>query len=129
MSITVAEVQNQLWQEGNDAATSALITDWIVKADKQAKQYESRLTGDTLDLVVLDLTLAIAYTFLRLPDMAKIKTDSAMSLIENARAGYNSTGSMTDTVDSYPTKTIGRISNDLLRDLPGSYDTHNRTPR
>lgn len=129
MSITVADIQNQLWQEGKDAATSTEITDWIAKSTTQALLIESRLSGNDLDMVVLELTLATAYTFLRMDVLAKLKQDRVNLLIENARAGYNSIGSMTDNVDTFPTKTIGRVSNELLRDMPGSYDTRNRYPR
>ena len=76
----------------------------------------------------MELVLEKAYTYFRMPEMATLKHKAAMDLISMATASYSQSGSMVDTVDTYPTKTIGRISNDLLRDLPGSYDTHNRRP-
>lgn len=128
MSVTVTDVRYQLWQTGTNALLDPAITDYITKANTQALLLESRLSGTTLDAVVLELVLVMAYTFLREPELARLKQDRANELIDIARSGYNSTQGSTDTVDTYPTKTIGRISNDLLRDLPGSYDTHNRKP-
>ena len=128
MSVTLADVKKQLMIMNADDMPDANITDYITKSGVLALQYESRLTGDTLDAVVMELVLEKAYTYFRMPEMATLKHNAAMDLISMATASYSQSGSMVDTVDTYPTKTIGRISNDLLRDLPGSYDTHNRRP-
>jgi len=129
MSVTLADVKYQLMILNAGDLPDANINDYIAKSGVLALLYESRLTGDMLDAVVMELVLEKAYCYFRMPELAKVKHDAAMDLISNATASYSIAGSMTDSVDTYPTKTIGRISNDLLRDLPGSYDTHNRTPR
>lgn len=128
MSVTLADVKKQLMIMNADDMPDANITDYITKSGVLALQFESRLSGDTLDAVVMELVLEKAYTYFRMPEMATLKHKAAMDLISMATASYSQAGSMVDTVDTYPTKTIGRISNDLLRDLPGSYDTHNRRP-
>jgi hypothetical protein len=128
MSVTLADVKKQLMIMNADDMPDANITDYITKSGVLALQFESRLSGDTLDAVVMELVLEKAYTYFRMPEMATLKHNAAMDLISMATASYSQAGSMVDTVDTYPTKTIGRISNDLLRDLPGSYDTHNRRP-
>lgn len=128
MSVTLADVKKQLMIMNADDMPDANITDYITKSGVLALQFESRLSGDTLDAVVMELVLEKAYTYFRMPEMATLKHNAAMDLISMATASYSQSGSMVDTVDTYPTKTIGRISNDLLRDLPGSYDTHNRRP-
>lgn len=128
MSVTLADVKKQLMIMNADDMPDANITDYITKSGVLALQFESRLSGDTLDAVVMELVLEKAYTYFRMPEMATLKHNAAMDLISMATASYSQAGSMVDTVDTYPTKTIGRISNDLLRDLPGSYDTRNRRP-
>lgn len=128
MSVTLADVKKQLMIMNADDMPDANIADYITKSGVLALQFESRLSGDTLDAVVMELVLEKAYTYFRMPEMATLKHNAAMDLISMATASYSQAGSMVDTVDTYPTKTIGRISNDLLRDLPGSYDTHNRRP-
>lgn len=129
MSVTLADVKYQLMILATGSLPDANITDFIAKSETLAKLFESRLTGDLLDAVVMEFVLEKAYTYFRTPELASVKHKAAMDLISVATVSYSSSGSMSDTVDTYPTKTIGRISNDLLKDLPGSNDTHNRTPR
>ncbi len=89
MSITAADIQKRLPQEGVDSATDTHCNDWIAKATTRITNLDSRISGNDLDSLLLLECVEYGLRFLGYNAEADAERDRFKETIKIVQAKLN----------------------------------------
>lgn len=89
MSITAADIQKRLPQEGENLVTDTHCTDWITKATTRITGMDSRISGNDLDSLLLMECTEYGLRFLGLNAEADAERDRFKETLRAVQAKMN----------------------------------------